>query len=79
MGARSSHSTSGKWSPLSRPSSVVKNIRAMLHPRNIVLVSATDKPGNYAERISNNLILRRRQSISHQYQDRRCRRRPDCP
>ena len=28
----------------------------MLHPRNIVLVGATDKPGNYAERIWNNLI-----------------------
>ncbi len=27
----------------------------MLHPRNIVLVGATDKPGNYAERIWNNL------------------------
>ncbi len=28
----------------------------MLHPRNIVLVGATDKPGNYAERIWNNLV-----------------------
>ena len=28
----------------------------MLHPRNIVVVGATDKPGNYAERIWNNLI-----------------------
>jgi len=28
----------------------------MLHPRNIVLVGATIKPGNYAERIWNNLI-----------------------
>jgi acyl-CoA synthetase (NDP forming) len=28
----------------------------MLHPRNIALVGATDKPGNYAERIWNNLI-----------------------
>ncbi len=28
----------------------------MLHPRNIVLVGATDKPGNYAERIWTNLI-----------------------
>ncbi len=28
----------------------------MLHPRNIVLVGATDKPGNYAERIWVNLI-----------------------
>ncbi|HSY57071.1 MAG TPA: acetate--CoA ligase family protein [Bradyrhizobium sp.] len=31
-------------------------MHAMLHPRNIVLVGATDKPGNYAERIWNNLI-----------------------
>jgi len=28
----------------------------MLHPLNIVLVGATDKPGNYAERIWNNLV-----------------------
>ncbi len=28
----------------------------MLHPRNVVLVGATDKPGNYAERIWTNLI-----------------------
>ncbi|MHC2583343.1 acyl-CoA synthetase (NDP forming) [Bradyrhizobium diazoefficiens] len=28
----------------------------MLHPHNIVLVGATDKPGNYAERIWNNLV-----------------------
>src|SRR5262249_21565269 len=35
---------------------IVKRIPAMLHPRNIVLVVATDKPGNYPERIWNNLI-----------------------
>jgi acyl-CoA synthetase (NDP forming) len=35
---------------------MVKGIHAMLHPRNVVLVGATDKPGNYAERIWNNLI-----------------------
>ncbi len=46
----------GKWSPPSSASSIVKHIHAMLHPRNIVLVGATDKPGNYAERIWNNLI-----------------------
>ncbi len=45
-----------KWSPASDASDIVKNIHAMLHPRNIVLVGATDKPGNYAERIWNNLI-----------------------
>jgi acyl-CoA synthetase (NDP forming) len=45
-----------KWSPSSEASDVVKSIHAMLHPRNIVLVGATDKPGNYAERIWNNLI-----------------------
>jgi acetate---CoA ligase (ADP-forming) len=56
MEARSSHATSGKWSPPSDASSIVKNIHAMLHPRNIVLVGATDKPGNYAERIWNNLV-----------------------
>jgi len=46
----------GKWSPSSDASDIVKSIHAMLHPRNIVLVGATDKPGNYAERIWNNLI-----------------------
>src|SRR5262244_525295 len=45
-----------KWSPPSDASAIVKSIHAMLHPRNIVLVGATDKPGNYAERIWNNLI-----------------------
>jgi acetyltransferase len=50
-----SHST-GKWQPPSSASDIVKRIHAMLHPRNIVLVGATDKPGNYAERIWNNLI-----------------------
>jgi acyl-CoA synthetase (NDP forming) len=45
-----------QWSPSSEASDIVKNIHAMLHPRNIVLVGATDKPGNYAERIWNNLI-----------------------
>src|SRR5260370_21590010 len=47
---------SGKWSPPPDASDIVKRIHAMLHPRNIVLVGATDKPGNYAERIWNNLI-----------------------
>src|SRR5665647_1701006 len=46
----------GKWSPSREASDIVKSIHAMLHPRNIVLVGATDKPGNYAERIWNNLI-----------------------
>src|SRR5437773_6473664 len=50
-----SHSAE-KWSPSSEASDIVKSIHAMLHPRNIVLVGATDKPGNYAERIWNNLI-----------------------
>src|SRR6202140_4875744 len=50
-----SHSA-GKWSPSREASDIVKRIHAMLHPRNIVLVGATDKPGNYAERIWNNLI-----------------------
>src|SRR4030081_4164973 len=45
-----------KWSPSPDASEIVKGIHAMLHPRNIVLVGATDKPGNYAERIWNNLI-----------------------
>src|SRR5690242_8611144 len=49
-------SMEAKWSPSSDASEIVKNIHAMLHPRNIVLVGATDKPGNYAERIWNNLI-----------------------
>src|SRR5438105_1222238 len=44
------------WSPRPDASDIVKGIHAMLHPRNIVLVGATDKPGNYAERIWNNLI-----------------------
>jgi len=45
-----------KWSPAPGASDIVKSIHAMLHPRNIVLVGATDKPGNYAERIWNNLV-----------------------
>src|SRR5216684_270498 len=48
--------SAGKWSPSPDASDIVKRIHAMLHPRNIVLVGATDKPGNYAERIWNNLI-----------------------
>jgi acetate---CoA ligase (ADP-forming) len=44
------------WSPGAGASDVVRRVHAMLHPRNIVLVGATDKPGNYAERIWNNLI-----------------------
>src|SRR5256885_15694232 len=46
----------GKWSPPSDASDIVKSVHAMLHPRNIVLVGATNKPGNYAERIWTNLI-----------------------
>src|ERR1700741_1421993 len=46
----------GKWAPSPDASGIVKSIHAMLHPRNIVLVGATDKPGNYTERIWNNLI-----------------------
>ena len=45
-----------EWSPGPDTSAIVQRIHAMLHPRNIVLVGATDKPGNYAERIWNNLI-----------------------
>jgi len=45
-----------EWSPGPETSAIVQRIHAMLHPRNIVLVGATDKPGNYAERIWNNLI-----------------------
>jgi acyl-CoA synthetase (NDP forming) len=48
--------SSDKWSPSPDASEIVKRVHAMLHPRNIVLVGATDKPGNYAERIWNNLI-----------------------
>src|SRR3954467_823549 len=48
--------STGKWSPPPEASDIIKNIHAMLHPRNIVLVGATDKPGNYAERIWTNLI-----------------------
>jgi acyl-CoA synthetase (NDP forming) len=44
------------WSPPPDASEIVKGIHAMLHPHNIVLVGATDKPGNYAERIWNNLV-----------------------
>src|ERR1700733_7595133 len=45
-----------QWAPSRDAGVIVKSIHAMLHPRNIVLVGATDKPGNYAERIWNNLI-----------------------
>jgi acetyltransferase len=44
------------WSPAPDANDIVKGIHAMLHPHNIVLVGATDKPGNYAERIWNNLV-----------------------
>src|SRR6187397_685674 len=44
------------WPPSPDAGDIVKRVHAMLHPRNIVLVGATDKPGNYAERIWNNLI-----------------------
>ncbi|MDA9439393.1 acetyl-CoA synthetase [Bradyrhizobium sp. CCBAU 51745] len=44
------------WSPPPDAGDIVKRIHAMLHPHNIVLVGATDKPGNYAERIWNNLV-----------------------
>ena len=53
---RAASISAGKWSPSSDASDIVKSIHAMLHPRNIVLVGATDKPGNYAERIWNNLV-----------------------
>lgn len=48
--------SSRPWSPPPDAGDVVKGIHAMLHPHNIVLVGATDKPGNYAERIWNNLV-----------------------
>src|SRR3954462_4271910 len=48
--------SSRPWSPPPDASDIVKGIHAMLHPRNIVLVGATDKPGNYAERIWVNLV-----------------------
>src|SRR5438132_8060712 len=44
------------WSPPPDAGDIVKGVHAMLHPHNIVLVGATDKPGNYAERIWNNLV-----------------------
>src|SRR5580658_9312970 len=55
MEARS-RNAADSWSPPFNASRVVQQIHAMLHPRNIVVVGATDKPGNYAERIWNNLI-----------------------
>ncbi|HKU08260.1 MAG TPA: acetate--CoA ligase family protein [Bradyrhizobium sp.] len=54
--AATSSGSAGKWSPPQNASDIVKSVHAMLHPRNIVLVGATDKPGNYAERIWNNLV-----------------------
>jgi acyl-CoA synthetase (NDP forming) len=56
MEARSSYPTTRKWTPPVEASNIIKRVHAMLHPRNIVLVGATDKPGNYAERIWNNLV-----------------------
>jgi acetyltransferase len=58
MDAQVSPATSSvqPWAPAPDASDVVKGIHAMLHPRNIVVVGATDKPGNYAERIWNNLV-----------------------
>ncbi len=54
--ARTASVAAQPWTPAADASDIVKRIHAMLHPRNIVLVGATDKPGNYAERIWNNLI-----------------------
>src|SRR5436309_15571576 len=54
--APTSSGSAGKWSPPPSASDIVKSIHAMLHPGNIVVVGATDKPGNYAERIWNNLV-----------------------
>ncbi len=54
--AATSSGSAGKWSPPKDASDIVKRVHAMLHPRNIVLVGATDKPGNYAERIWVNLV-----------------------
>jgi acetate---CoA ligase (ADP-forming) len=54
--AAASAGSAGKWSPPQSASKIVKSVHAMLHPRNIVLVGATDKPGNYAERIWVNLV-----------------------
>ena len=54
--AATSSGSAGKWSPPQNASDIVKRVHAMLHPRNIVLVGATDKPGNYAERIWVNLV-----------------------
>ena len=53
---KSASHAAAKWSPSPDASDIVKSVHAMLHPRNIVLVGATDKPGNYAERIWNNLV-----------------------
>lgn len=56
MDAHAATGSAGKWSPADDASDIVKRVHAMLHPRNIVLVGATDKPGNYAERIWVNLV-----------------------
>ena len=58
MEARVSNASglSQPWCPGPDAGRIVQGIHAMLHPRNIVLVGATDKPGNYAERIWNNLV-----------------------
>jgi acetate---CoA ligase (ADP-forming) len=53
---RTAFTSSAQWSPSPDASAMIQNIHAMLHPRNIVLVGATDKPGNYAERIWGNLV-----------------------
>src|SRR3974390_2418130 len=56
MEARSSYPTTRKWTPPVEASNIIKRVHAMLHPRNVVVVGATDKAGNYAERIWNNLV-----------------------
>lgn len=38
------------------PANGVNQVEALLHPRNIVLVGASDKPRSYSERIYNNLV-----------------------
>src|SRR5215213_11236675 len=54
--AGNASATAEKWSLPASASDIVKSIHAMLHPRNVVVLGATDKPGNYAERIWNNLV-----------------------
>jgi acyl-CoA synthetase (NDP forming) len=49
--------TKTKKSPAKKQSNRRPDVEALLNPRNVVIVGATDKPGNWAERCWRNIHL----------------------